>query len=45
VGTIVQGGVLKQPMAVLLDITDRTGNPDLLPATMKVAYVRAWSGG
>jgi hypothetical protein len=24
--------------------TDQTGNPDLLPGTMQVAYVRAWSG-
>jgi hypothetical protein len=44
VGTIVQDGVLKQPMALLLDITDHAATPSLLPATMQVAYVRAWSG-
>lgn len=44
VGTIVQDGVLKQPMTLLLDITDHAAVPDLLPATMQVAYVRAWSG-
>lgn len=45
VGTIVQGGVAKQPMALLLDISDKPGNPSsLLPATMRVAYVRVWSG-
>ena len=44
VGTIVQGGVVKEPMTVLLDITDQNAQPDLVPATMQVAYVRAWSG-
>jgi hypothetical protein len=44
VGSIVQGGVVKHPMVLLLDITDKVLNPDLLPATMQVAYVRAWSG-
>lgn len=43
VGTIVQGGVAKNPMILLLDITDETGG-SLEPATMEIAYVRAWSG-
>lgn len=44
VGTIVQNGVVKQPLALLLDITDKDAAPSLLPATMQVAYVRAWAG-
>ncbi len=43
VGTIVQGGVAKNPMVVLLDITDAAG-ASAEPATMQIAYVRAWSG-
>jgi hypothetical protein len=45
VGTIVQGGVAKEPMMLLLDITDKVSGPNpVLPDTMQVAYVRVWSG-
>jgi hypothetical protein len=43
VATIVQGGVAKEPMTMVLDITTPSNTP-LLPTTMRVAYVRAWSG-
>ncbi len=43
VGTIVQSEVAKEPMTLVLDITTASSNP-LLPSTMRVAYVRAWSG-
>jgi len=45
VGTIVQDAITKQPLTMLLDITSNGATHDaLVPVTMQVAYVRAWSG-
>jgi Glycosyl hydrolases family 16 len=46
VGTVVTGRIQDlTPMNVVFDITDAFGSPvSSVPATMKVAYVRAWSG-
>jgi hypothetical protein len=45
VGTTTASTIHQGPMSVLFDITNDVGNPStLIPATMRVAYLRAWSG-
>jgi beta-glucanase (GH16 family) len=43
---VITSGVTSKPMYLILDLTDspQVGGSRVIPATMRVAYVRAWSG-
>jgi hypothetical protein len=41
---VVTSHVTRQPMQVILDYTVSSGSAQTYPATMQVAWVRAWQG-
>jgi beta-glucanase (GH16 family) len=43
---VITSGITRAPMYLILDLTDNQqgGGSRVIPATMRVAYVRAWSG-